>query len=43
MLTKLLGGDIVKNVGSIIDNLHTSEEEKNDAKIKLKEIEAQIN
>jgi len=43
MLTKLLGGDIVKNVGSIIDNLHTSEEETNDAKIKLKEIEAQIN
>tara|TARA_R100001463_G_scaffold93318_1_gene148043 strand:- start:125 stop:538 length:414 start_codon:yes stop_codon:yes gene_type:complete len=43
MLTKLLGGDIVKNVGSIIDDLHTSEEEKNNAKIKLKEIEAQIN
>ena len=43
MLTKLLGGDIVKNVGSIIDNLHTSEEEKNNAKIKLTEIEAQIN
>jgi len=43
MLTKLLGGDIVKNVGGIIDNLHTSEEEKNNAKIKLKEIEAQIN
>ena len=31
MLGKLLGGDIVKNVGSIIDNLHTSEEEKNNA------------
>tara|TARA_R100001594_G_scaffold117835_1_gene153076 strand:+ start:990 stop:1403 length:414 start_codon:yes stop_codon:yes gene_type:complete len=43
MLGKLLGGDIVKNVGGIIDNLHTSEEEKNNAKIKLKEIEAQIN
>ena len=43
MLAKLLGGDIVKNVGGIIDSLHTSEEEKNNAKIKLKEIEAQIN
>jgi len=43
MLGKLLGGDLVKNVGGIIDSLHTSEEEKAQAKIKLKEIEAQIN
>lgn len=43
MLSKLLGGDLVKNVGGIIDSLHTSEEEKAQAKIKLKEIEAQIN
>ena len=43
MLGKLLGGDIVKNVGGIIDSLHTSQEEKDNAKIKLKEIEAQIN
>ena len=28
MLGKLLGGDIVKNVGGIIDSLHTSQEEK---------------
>jgi len=37
MLGKLLGGDLVKNVGGIIDSLHTSEEEKAQAKIKLKE------
>jgi len=43
MLTKLLGGDLVKSVGGIIDSLHTSQEEKDNAKIKLKEIEAQIN
>jgi len=43
MITKLLGGDLVKNVGGIIDSLHTSQEEKDNAKIKLKEIEAQLN
>jgi hypothetical protein len=43
MLAKLLGGDLVKSVGGIIDSLHTSQEEKDNAKIKLKEIEAQIN
>jgi len=43
MLANLLGGDLVKSVGGIIDSLHTSQEEKDNAKIKLKEIEAQIN
>ena len=43
MLTKLLGGDLVKSVGGIIDSLHTSDDEKAQAKIKLKEIEAQLN
>lgn len=43
MISKLLGGDLVKNVGGIIDSLHTSQEEKDNAKIKLKEIEAQLN
>jgi hypothetical protein len=43
MLDKLLGGGLVKTVGSIIDSVHTSEEEKNNAKIKLKEIEASLN
>ena len=42
VLSKLLGGDLVKSVGSIIDSVHTSEEEKNNAKIKLKEIEASL-
>ena len=43
MISKLLGGDLVKNVGGIIDSLHTSQEEKDNAKIRLKEIEAQLN
>tara|TARA_R110000796_G_scaffold152886_1_gene269278 strand:+ start:2452 stop:2865 length:414 start_codon:yes stop_codon:yes gene_type:complete len=43
MLANLLGGDLVKSVGGIIDSLHTSQEEKDNAKIKFKEIEAQIN
>ena len=42
MITKLLGGDLVKNVGGIIDSLHTSQEEKDNAKIKLKEISRQF-
>ena len=32
MLGKLLGGDLVKNAGGIIDSLHTSEEEKHKLK-----------
>ena len=43
MISKLLGGDLVKSVGGIIDSLHTSDDEKAQAKIKLKEIEAQLN
>tara|TARA_R110002050_G_C8527730_1_gene478297 strand:- start:37 stop:450 length:414 start_codon:yes stop_codon:yes gene_type:complete len=43
MLAKILGGDLVKSVGGIIDSLHTSDDEKAQAKIKLKEIEAQLN
>ena len=39
MLSNLLGGDLVKNVGGIIDSLHTSQEEKDNAKIKLKQLE----
>ena len=38
MLSNLLGGDLVKNVGGIIDSLHTSQEEKDNAKIKLKQL-----
>jgi len=41
MLSKLLSGgaaDLVKNVGGVIDNLHTSKEEKLEAERKIKEI-----
>ena len=42
MISKLLGGDLVKNVGGIIDSLHTSQEEKDNAKIKLQELENEL-
>ena len=41
MLGSLLSGggaDLVKNVGGVIDDLHTSEEEKLEAERKIKEI-----
>ena len=41
MLDKLFGGraaDLVKNVGGVIDNLHTSKEEKLEAEQKIKEL-----
>ena len=41
MLGNLLSGgaaDLVKNVGGVIDNLHTSEEEKLEAERKVKEL-----
>jgi len=37
-LGSLLGGDTIKDVGNIIDNLHTSEEEKAEAKQKLESL-----
>ena len=37
----LLGGDTIKDVGNIIDNLHMSGEEKAEAKQKLEQILAQ--
>ena len=43
MLGKLLSGgaaDLVKNVGGVIDNLHTSKEEKLEAERKIKELVA---
>ena len=43
MLDKLFGGgaaDLVKNVGGVIDNLHTSKEEKLEAEQKIKELVA---
>ena len=35
---RLLGGDTIKDVGNIIDNLHTSKEEKAEAKQKMEQI-----
>jgi|TARA_A100000172_G_scaffold15404_1_gene8090 hypothetical protein len=43
MLNKFLGGGLVDSVGKIVDELHTSEEEKAQAKIKLKELENALN
>ena len=43
MLGNLLSGgaaDLVKNVGGVIDNLHTSDEEKLEAERKIKELVA---
>ena len=43
MLGKLLSGgaaDLVKSVGGVIDNLHTSKEEKLEAERKIKELMA---
>ena len=43
MLSKLLGGSLVETVGKVIDSVHTSEEEKGKIKIKLQELENEIN
>ena len=43
MLGKLLGGGLVDSVGKIVDELHVSEEEKNQANIRLKELENELN
>ncbi len=43
MLSNILSGgaaDLVKGVGGVIDNLHTSEEEKLEAERKIKELVA---
>ena len=42
MISKLLGGGLVDSVGKIVDELHTSDEEKAQAKIKLKELENEL-
>ena len=44
LLTKIFSGgagELVKNVGGVIDNLHTSKEEKLEAEQKIKELIAQ--
>ena len=42
MLDKLLGGGLVGSVGKIVDELHTSQEEKDNAKIKLQALENEL-
>ena len=37
----LLGGDAIKDIGNIVDDLHTSGEEKEEAKQKITQILAQ--
>ena len=43
MLNKIFSagaGELIKNVGGVIDNLHTSKEEKLEAERKIKDIES---
>ena len=43
MLDKIFSGGLVNSVGKIIDEFHVSEEEKGKIKIRLKELENEIN
>ena len=43
MLNSLFSNGFVNTVGKVIDDLHVSEEEKMTAKIKLKELENELN
>ena len=38
IIGKILGGDVLKNVSNIVDELHSSPVEKKELKIKLKEV-----
>ena len=42
MLGKIFGGDTLKTVGGVIDDLHFSGEEKEKLKLQMKEIEAKL-
>ena len=42
VLGKLFGGDTIKAVGNVIDELHTSEEEKQQLKLRFEEIQANL-
>ena len=42
MLGKLFGGGTIKAVGKIVDELYTSEDERNQAKIAIKKVEAEL-
>jgi hypothetical protein len=43
MLSKLLGGSLVETVGKVIDSVHVSDEERGKIKIRLQELENEIN
>jgi hypothetical protein len=42
MLGKIFGGDTLKTVGTVIDDLHFSGEEKEKLKLQMKEIDAKL-
>jgi len=42
MLGKLFGGDTIKTVGNVIDDMHFSGEEKEKLKLQMKEIDAKL-
>ena len=42
MLGKLFGGDTIKALGNVIDDMHFSGEEKEKLKLQMKEIEARL-
>ena len=42
MLSKIFGGDTLKTVGTVIDDLHFSGEEKEKLKLQMKEIDAKL-
>ncbi len=42
MLGKLFGGDTIKAVGNVIDDMHFSGEEKEKVKLQMKEIDAKL-
>ena len=42
MLGKLLGGGSIKAIGDIVDDLYTSDEERNEAKIALERLQAKL-
>ena len=42
VLGKIFGGDTIKTVGNVIDDLHFSGEEKEKLKLQMKEIDAKL-
>ena len=42
VLSKIFGGDTLKTVGTVIDDLHFSGEEKEKLKLQMKEIDAKL-